>query len=101
MYFHGKTLLALNRPKAARTVTFPPMARQIRSVAMQLYYAQRAWAAGLDEGLLPLTLSNLLYMENPYSYKKCQWRITVRPRISTQATNASGGRFTSRGRVCH
>ena len=28
--------------------------------------------AGLDEGLLPLTLSNLLCMENPYSYKKCQ-----------------------------
>ena len=24
-------------------------------------------------------------MENPYSYKKCQWRITARPRISTQA----------------
>ena len=29
-------------------------------------------AAGLDEGLLSLTLSNLLYMENPYGYKKCQ-----------------------------
>jgi hypothetical protein len=28
--------------------------------------------AGLDEGLLSLSLSNLLYMENPYSYKKCQ-----------------------------
>jgi hypothetical protein len=28
--------------------------------------------AGLDEGLLPLSPSNLLYMENPYSYKKCQ-----------------------------
>ena len=28
--------------------------------------------AGLDEGLLPLTLSSLLCMENPYSYKKCQ-----------------------------
>ena len=27
-------------------------------------------AAGLDEGLLPLTLSNLLYMENPYRYQK-------------------------------
>jgi hypothetical protein len=25
-------------------------------------------------------------MENPYSYKKCRWRITARPRISTQAT---------------
>jgi hypothetical protein len=24
-------------------------------------------------------------MEDPYSYKKCQWRITARPRISTQA----------------
>ena len=28
--------------------------------------------AGLDEGLLSLSLSNLLYMENPYSYKKFQ-----------------------------
>jgi hypothetical protein len=28
--------------------------------------------AGLDEGLLSLSLSNLLYMESPYSYKKCQ-----------------------------
>jgi hypothetical protein len=41
--------------------------------------------AGLDEGLLSLPLSNLLYMENPYSFKKYQWRITARPRISTQA----------------
>jgi hypothetical protein len=29
-------------------------------------------AAGLDEGLLSFSLSNLLYMDNPYSYKKCQ-----------------------------
>ena len=29
-------------------------------------------AAGLDEGLLSLSLSNLLYMENPHSHKKCQ-----------------------------
>ena len=28
--------------------------------------------AGLDEGLLPLSPSNLLYIENPYSYKKFQ-----------------------------
>ena len=28
--------------------------------------------AGLDEGLLSSTLSNLVYRENPYSYKKCQ-----------------------------
>jgi regulator of sirC expression with transglutaminase-like and TPR domain len=28
--------------------------------------------AGLDEGILPLSPSNLLYMENPYSYKKFQ-----------------------------
>ena len=27
---------------------------------------------GLDEGLLSLTLSNLLYMENPYSHTKFQ-----------------------------
>jgi hypothetical protein len=31
-----------------------------------------ALPAGLDEGLLSLSLSNLLYMENPYSNKKCQ-----------------------------
>ena len=31
-----------------------------------------AAAAGLDEGLLSLSLSNLLYMENPYNYKKFQ-----------------------------
>jgi hypothetical protein len=43
-------------------------------------------AAGLDEGLLSLSLSNLLYMDNPYSNKKkCQWRITAHPRISAQA----------------
>jgi hypothetical protein len=30
------------------------------------------YKAGLDEGLLSLSLHNLLYMENPYSYKKCQ-----------------------------
>jgi hypothetical protein len=28
--------------------------------------------AGLDEGLLSLSLSNLLQMDNPYKYKKCQ-----------------------------
>jgi hypothetical protein len=28
--------------------------------------------AGVDEGLPSLSLSNLLYMENPYSYRKCQ-----------------------------
>jgi hypothetical protein len=27
---------------------------------------------GLDEGLPSLNLANLLYTENPYSYKKCQ-----------------------------
>jgi hypothetical protein len=51
--------------------------------------AAEAWAAadaeglaGLDEGLLSLTPSNLLYMENPYSYKKYRCRMTARPRIS-------------------
>jgi hypothetical protein len=29
-------------------------------------------AAGFDEGLLSLTLSNPLCMENPYKYSKCQ-----------------------------
>ena len=28
--------------------------------------------AGLDEGLASLSLSNLLYIENPYIYNKCQ-----------------------------
>ena len=28
--------------------------------------------AGLDEGLLQFFIYNLLYMENPYNYKKCQ-----------------------------
>ena len=28
--------------------------------------------AGLDEGLLSFSFSNLLYMENPYSYNTCQ-----------------------------
>jgi hypothetical protein len=41
-------------------------------------------AARLDEGLLSFSLSILLYMVNPHSYKKCQWRITARPRISAQ-----------------
>ena len=31
-----------------------------------------AATAGLDEGLLQFSLSGLLHMENPYSYKKCQ-----------------------------
>jgi hypothetical protein len=31
-----------------------------------------AATAGLDEGLLSLFLSNLLHMENPYSYNTCQ-----------------------------
>jgi hypothetical protein len=47
--------------------------------------------AGLDEGLLQFSLSNLLYMENLYSYKKCRRRITARPRISTQAAPRDGG----------
>ena len=60
-------------------------------------------AAGLDEGLLSLSLSNLLYMDNPYSYKKCQWRITARPRISAQAsqsnTTTTGARSVRRARL--
>ena len=28
--------------------------------------------AGLDEGLLQFSLSNLLYTDNPYGYKECQ-----------------------------
>jgi hypothetical protein len=36
------------------------------------YPEGRRAEAGLDEGLLPLSLSDLLYMENPYGYKKCQ-----------------------------
>jgi hypothetical protein len=41
-------------------------------------------AVGLDEGFSSLSPSNLVYTENPLSYKKWQWRITVRPRISVQ-----------------
>ena len=37
-----------------------------------------------------MSLSDLLYIENPYAYKKCQWRITARSRISTQAFVALG-----------
>ena len=41
---------------------------------MQIYvkrFKQMALlVAGLDEGLSSFSLSNLLYMENPYSYKK-------------------------------
>jgi hypothetical protein len=32
-----------------------------------LSVAQKTMLASLDEGLLSLTLSNLLYMENPYN----------------------------------
>ena len=46
------------------------------AAAKRLAERQRnvAWAlrAGLDEGLLPLSLSNLLYTENTCSYKKCR-----------------------------
>jgi hypothetical protein len=38
-----------------------------------------------------LSLPNLVCIENPYRCKKCQRRITARPRISTQA----------RGLGCH
>jgi hypothetical protein len=34
--------------------------------------ARDGFKAALDEGLPSLTLPNLLYMENPYSHKKCQ-----------------------------
>ena len=34
--------------------------------------AEQRQLAGLDEGILTLSLSNLLYMENPNSYKKWQ-----------------------------
>jgi hypothetical protein len=49
-------------------------------------FAPRIAGTGLDEGLLPLSLCNLLYMENPYSYTKFQRRITTPPRVSTQAS---------------
>ena len=39
------------------------------NVEMNYYMMMKA---GLDEALLSLNLSNLLYMENPYSYKKYQ-----------------------------
>jgi hypothetical protein len=45
-------------------------------------------AVGSDEGPPPLNPANLLYTENPYRYKKCQWRMTVRPRIPAQVAAA-------------
>jgi hypothetical protein len=41
--------------------------------------------AGVEQGLRSVPLSNLVHMENTYSCKNFQWRITARPRISTQA----------------
>jgi hypothetical protein len=54
--------------------------RRARQCLIPSYYLQQlrqlaSWSsppAGLDEGLLSLSLSNLLYMDNPYSYKKFQ-----------------------------
>ena len=40
--------------------------------AAELEAAAAALEAGLDEGLLSLSLPNLLCMENPYSYKTFQ-----------------------------
>ena len=50
------------------------MAPWARRAAFEEYVAARPhWpGAGLDEGLLSLSFSNVLYTENPYSYKKCQ-----------------------------
>jgi hypothetical protein len=47
--------------------------------------------ASLDEGLLSLCLPILYYLWNTYSYNTCQWRMTVRPRISTQASLCLNG----------
>jgi hypothetical protein len=44
-------------------MTYSPGARQEHTVAL---------AAGLDEGLLSLSFSSLLYMDNNHSCKKCQ-----------------------------
>ena len=44
---------------------------RVLAVKMRAYVKERN-EAGLDEGFLSLTLFNLLYMENPHSYKKFQ-----------------------------
>jgi hypothetical protein len=49
----------------------PPRAEREDNIARGVCDPDDA-AAGLDKGLLSLSLSNLLYMENPYSYKKFQ-----------------------------
>jgi hypothetical protein len=43
--------------------------------------------ARLDEGILSLSLTIFCCIWNPYRYDKFQRRITVRPRISTQAAH--------------
>ena len=41
-------------------------------MAEEMHHAASRIQAGFDEGLLSLTLSNPLCMENPYKYSKCQ-----------------------------
>jgi hypothetical protein len=59
----------------------------------------------LDEGLLSVPLRILVYMGNPHSHKKWQWRITARPRISAvvraqeeAAKQHAGAQKAQRGR---
>ena len=52
-----------------------PAGTQMQIQHWTIHRAKKFWGptAGLDEGLLQFSLSNLLYMENPYIYKKkCQ-----------------------------
>ena len=50
------------------------MSTGLHFLPFALYVEQHlvALPAGLDEGILSSSFPNLLYMENPYSYKKCQ-----------------------------
>ena len=54
-------------------MTAPPMVQAVRKARPQPKPTVSVYdAAGLDEGFLSLSLHILVYMENPYSYKKCQ-----------------------------
>jgi hypothetical protein len=55
-------------PRIARS-SLQTLTLSNRPQARKKLLAERA---GLDEGLLQFSLSNLLYMENPYMYKKFQ-----------------------------
>ena len=68
--FHSKSGLYGTFVWARRALNGPKRRLPARAVFWSTYIADIN--ASLDEGFLSLSLSNLLYMDNPYSYKKCQ-----------------------------